>query len=75
MSENFLILVDFISSFGQGLLIFLAIVLLVLIGVVAYITYTEKKNSAWLSQRKSTVNSRYEQTGRLVYFRRTNCRC
>ena len=59
MSDRFLILVDFISNFGQGLLIFLAIVLLVLIGVVAYITYTEKKNSAWLSQRKSSVKAVY----------------
>jgi len=59
MSDNFLLVVDFFSGFGQGLLIFLAIVLVILVGVVAYITYAEKKNSAWLTQRKNTVKAVY----------------
>ncbi len=59
MSENFLLAVDWFRGFGHGLLIFILVAVVILLGIAIYITYTEKKNSAWLNQRKSSVRAVY----------------
>jgi len=59
MSESMLSVANWFSNFGSSLLIFIAVLLVILVGVVCYLVYTEKKNSAWLNQRKSTVKAVY----------------
>ena len=59
MTEALRWLLDFWVGLGPNLLIFVAVLIVALIGIVIYITYTEKKNSAWLNQRKSSVKAVY----------------
>ncbi len=59
MSEISLLITDWFVEFGYGLLIFIAVAVVMLIGILIYITYIEKKNSAWLNQRKSSVKAVY----------------
>lgn len=59
MTENMIWLIDFLSDFGVGFLIVIATLIVILLGVFVYILYTEKKNSAWLAQRKNTVKAVY----------------
>ena len=59
MSENLLFIIDSLSGLGNGLLVFILIAVIILIGAVVYIIYTEKKNSAWLNQRQSSVKAVY----------------
>ena len=44
MSDNMLLIANWFSGFGNSLLIFIAVILVVLVGVVCYLVYTEKKN-------------------------------
>jgi len=59
MSETLLSIVDSLNEIGMGLLIFILVLVVILIGIAGYIIYTEKKNSAWLNQRKSSVKAVY----------------
>ncbi len=59
MTENLILVADFLSRFGTKLLIFIIVALVILIAVAVYITYVEKRNSAWLNQRKSSVKAVY----------------
>jgi len=59
MSEKLNIIVDFLSRVGGSLLIIIPITLVILIGILIYIIFVEKRNRAWLEQRKSSVKAVY----------------
>lgn len=59
MSNELISLANFLNGFGSKFLIFLAIAIVALVCSIVYIVYIEKKNSAWLNQRKSTVKAVY----------------
>ena len=59
MSEYLVKFVDSMSNFGPVLLIVIGILVVLLIGIFCYLIYIEKRNSAWLNQRKSSVKAVY----------------
>jgi len=59
MSDNMLKFSSWINSFGTSFLILIACILVILIGIVIYIIYIEKRNTSWLNQRKATVKAVY----------------
>lgn len=59
MPEYMIWLMDFLEAAGTRLLIFIGVFLVILLGLVIYITYEEHKNTAWLNQRKSSVKAVY----------------
>jgi len=59
MTERTLAILDWVIDVSSGfVVVILILILLALVGAI-YITYVEKKNSAWLNQRKSSVKAVY----------------
>lgn len=59
MSQKMLNMSKFLSEFSNIFLIVAAIALVIMIGVIIYIMYVEKRNTSWLNQRKATVQAVY----------------
>lgn len=59
MSGDVLQVAGAMNKIGNGLLIIVVVSIILLLGIVAYIIYVEKKNSAWLNKRESTVKAVY----------------
>src|SRR5574344_1742554 len=59
MSGEILQTAGIMNKFGNSILVFTIIMIVVLLGVVMYIMFLEKRNSAWLNRRESTVKAVY----------------
>ena len=59
MSDNMFRFLSGISGAGNGILIAIISAIVILIGIVIYIAYVEKRNTSWLNQRKATVKAVY----------------
>ena len=59
MGGNAIQTADIMTKLGSGLLVFIVVAIFILLVVVAYIVYVEKKNSSWLNQRQSAIKAVY----------------
>lgn len=63
MDNNVLQTADIMANIGSCLLVFIVVAVAVLLIVVAYIVYVEKRNSSWLNQRQSAIKAVYSLKG------------
>lgn len=59
MGDNAIQTADIMTKLGSGLLVFILVAVFILLAVVVYIIYVEKKNSSWLNQRQSAIKAVY----------------
>ncbi len=59
MGGNAIQTADIMTRLGSGLLVFILVAIFILLAVVVYIVYVEKKNSSWLNQRQSAIKAVY----------------
>lgn len=59
MGGNAIQTADIMTKLGSGLLVFILVAIFILLAVVVYILYVEKKNSSWLNQRQSAIKAVY----------------
>ena len=59
MSGDVLEVTNALNKFGSSLLIFIVVAIIVLLGIVVYVMFVEKRNSSWLNQRDNAIKAVY----------------
>lgn len=59
MSGDIIKTANIMTNLGSSIIIFISISIVILLAVVIYILYVEKRNSSWLNQRENAIKAVY----------------
>lgn len=59
MSWDVVEVANALNKFGSSMLIFIIVAIIILLGIVVYVMFVEKRNSSWLNQRENAIKAVY----------------